>query len=312
MNLIAERLQKKFGAITAVADVSFTATPGKILGLLGPNGAGKSTTIGMIAGLITPDSGSVKIDGETLGTGADQSKRHIGLVTQEVALVEELPARLNLEFFGGLYGLSGKVLAKRISAVLELTSLSDRAGDPPTQFSGGMRRRLNIACALLHEPNILMLDEPTVGVDPQSRNAIFETIETLAGEGRTVIYTTHYMEEVERLCDRIVIVDHGRVLADDSLSGLLASAPVANKLTLKYDSAPNTEALTEIKSLPGVAQVELHGTELSVSAADLGAAAPRVLERLAARGFSCQELTSRRANLEDVFLALTGRTLRDT
>ena len=312
MNLVAERLQKKFGAITAVADVSFTATPGKILGLLGPNGAGKSTTIGMIAGLITPDSGSVKIDGATLGTGADQSKRHIGLVTQEVALVEELPARLNLEFFGGLYGLSGKALAKRISAVLELTSLSDRAGDPPTQFSGGMRRRLNIACALLHEPNILMLDEPTVGVDPQSRNAIFETIETLAGEGRTVIYTTHYMGEVERLCDRIVIVDHGRVLADDSLSGLLASAPVANKLTLKYDSAPNTEALTEIRSLPGVVQVELNGTELSVSAADLGAAAPRVLERLAARGFSCQELTSRRANLEDVFLALTGRTLRDT
>jgi ABC-2 type transport system ATP-binding protein len=312
MDLIAERLQKKFGAITAVADVSFTATPGKILGLLGPNGAGKSTTIGMVAGLTTPDSGSVKIDGAILSTGAHPSKRHIGLVTQEIALVEELPARMNLQFFGGLYGLSGKALAQRISAVLELTSLSDRAGDPPTEFSGGMRRRLNIACALLHEPKILMLDEPTVGVDPQSRNAIFETIETLAGEGRTVIYTTHYMEEVERLCDRIVIVDHGRVLADDSLAGLLASAPVANKLTLKYDVAPHADALTEIKSLPGVLQVDLNGSELSVSATDLGAAAPRVLERLAARGFSCQELTSRRANLEDVFLALTGRTLRDT
>jgi linearmycin/streptolysin S transport system ATP-binding protein len=312
MNLVADRLQKKFGAITAVADVSFTATPGKILGLLGPNGAGKSTTIGMIAGLTTPDSGSVKIDGATLGTGADPSKRHIGLVTQEIALVEELPARLNLEFFGGLYGLSGKALARRISAVLDLTSLSDRAGDPPTQFSGGMRRRLNIACALLHEPKILMLDEPTVGVDPQSRNAIFETIETLAGEGRTVIYTTHYMEEVERLCDRIVIVDHGRVLADDSLSGLLAGAQLANKLTLKYDVAPHTEALAEIRSLVGVQHVELQGTEVLVSATDLGVAAPRVLERLAARGFSCQELTSRRANLEDVFLALTGRTLRDT
>jgi ABC-2 type transport system ATP-binding protein len=312
MNLIADRLQKKFGAITAVADVSFTATRGEILGLLGPNGAGKSTTIGMIAGLTTPDSGSVKIDGATLRTGADPSKRHIGLVTQEIALVEELPARLNLEFFGGLYGLSGKALAKRISAVLDLTSLADRAGDPPTEFSGGMRRRLNIACALLHEPRILMLDEPTVGVDPQSRNAIFETIETLAAEGRTVIYTTHYMEEVERLCDRIVIVDHGRVLADDSLSGLLASAPVANKLTLKYDVAPTAEALTEIQSLAGVLHVDLKGTELSVSATDLGIAAPRVLERLAARGFSCLELTSRRANLEDVFLALTGRTLRDT
>ncbi|HXP66950.1 MAG TPA: ABC transporter ATP-binding protein [Steroidobacteraceae bacterium] len=312
MDLTADRLHKKFGAITAVADVSFTATRGKILGLLGPNGAGKSTTIGMIAGLTTPDSGSVKIDGAVLKTGAHPGKRHIGLVTQEIALVEELPARLNLEFFGGLYGLSGKALAARISAVLELTSLTDRARDPPSEFSGGMRRRLNIACALLHEPEILMLDEPTVGVDPQSRNAIFETIEALAGHGRTVIYTTHYMEEVERLCDRIVIVDHGRVLADDTLAGLLASAPVANRLTLRYDSAPHAEALTEIKSLAGVLQVEVNGTELSVSATDLGAAAPRVLERLAARGFSCQELTSRRANLEDVFLALTGRTLRDT
>jgi ABC-2 type transport system ATP-binding protein len=312
MNLIADRLQKKFGAITAVAEVSFEATPGKVLGLLGPNGAGKSTTISMLAGLTTPDSGSITIDDARLGTGADPTKRRLGLVTQEIALLEELPARLNLEFFGGLYGLSGNALAARIAAVLELTSLADRARDPPGEFSGGMRRRLNIACALLHEPQILLLDEPTVGVDPQSRNAIFDTIEVLAGEGRTLVYTTHYMEEVERLCDRIVIVDHGRVLANDTLAGLLASAPVANKLILKYDAAPDEAALAEIGGLPGVTQVILAGGELSVSATDLGTAAPRVLERLAARGFSCQELTSRRANLEDVFLSLTGRTLRDT
>jgi ABC-2 type transport system ATP-binding protein len=312
MNLIADRLQKKFGAITAVADVSFAAEPGKILGLLGPNGAGKSTTISMLAGLTKPDSGKVQIDAATLGTGADPTKRKLGLVTQEIALLEELPARMNLEFFGGLYGLSGAALGARIAAVLELTSLSDRARDPPSTFSGGMRRRLNIACALLHEPQILLLDEPTVGVDPQSRNAIFETIEVLAGQGRTVVYTTHYMEEVERLCDRIVIVDHGRVLADDTLTGLLAGAHLGNKLTLKYDLAPDAAALAEIRNLPGVVQVDLGGTEVSVSANDLGTAAPRVLERLAARGFSCQELTSRRANLEDVFLALTGRTLRDT
>jgi ABC-2 type transport system ATP-binding protein len=266
----------------------------------------------MLAGLTTPDSGSVKIDGATLGTGADPTKRRLGLVTQEIALLEELPARMNLEFFGGLYGLAGRTLAARITAVLELTSLADRARDPPSEFSGGMRRRLNIACALLHEPQILLLDEPTVGVDPQSRNAIFETIEVLAGEGRTLVYTTHYMEEVERLCDRIVIIDHGKVLADDTLAGLLASAPVANKLTLTYDVSPDDAALAEIKDLQGVTQVVLAGTELSVSATDLGTAAPRVLERLAARGFSCRELTSRRSNLEDVFLALTGRTLRDT
>jgi ABC-2 type transport system ATP-binding protein len=311
MQLVADRLQKKFGAITAVADVSFAAIPGEVLGLLGPNGAGKSTTTSMLAGLTKPDSGSVHIDGVSLGTGADPTKRRLGLVTQEIALLEELPARMNLEFFGGLYGLAGRALAGRIAAVLELTSLADRARDPPREFSGGMRRRLNIACALLHEPQILLLDEPTVGVDPQSRNAIFETIEVLAGEGRTLVYTTHYMEEVERLCDRIVIIDHGKVLADDTLAGLLASAPVANKLTLIYDLPPDDAALAEITGLPGVTKVELTGTELSVSATDLGTAAPRVLERLAARGFSCRELTSRRANLEDVFLALTGRTLRD-
>jgi ABC-2 type transport system ATP-binding protein len=312
MNLVADRLQKKFGAITAVAEVSFTAVPGEVLGLLGPNGAGKSTTISMLAGLTKPDSGSVTIDGVILGTGADPTKRRLGLVTQEIALLEELPARMNLEFFGGLYGLRGRALASRIASVLELTSLADRAGDPPSQFSGGMRRRLNIACALLHEPQILLLDEPTVGVDPQSRNAIFDTLEVLAGEGRALVYTTHYMEEVERLCDRIVIIDHGRVLADDSLAGLLASTAVTNKLTLKYDLPPDGAALAEIAHLTGVTKIDLAGTLLSVSAADLGTAAPRVLERLAARGFSCQELTSRRANLEDVFLSLTGRTLRDT
>jgi ABC-2 type transport system ATP-binding protein len=312
MQLVADRLQKKFGAITAVAGVSFAATAGEVLGLLGPNGAGKSTTISMLAGLTTPDAGVVQIDGRPLGTGADPGKRHLGLVTQESALLEDLPARMNLEFFGGLYGLSGRTLAARIAAALELTSLSDRARDPPREFSGGMRRRLNIACALLHEPQILLLDEPTVGVDPQSRNAIFETIEVLAGEGRTLVYTTHYMEEVERLCDRVVIIDHGKVLADDTLAALLAGAPVANKLTLQYDLPPDAAALEELARLPGVTRVDLAGTQLSVSATDLGTAAPRVLERLAARGFSCQELTSRRANLEDVFLALTGRTLRDT
>jgi ABC-2 type transport system ATP-binding protein len=311
MHLVADRLQKKFGAITAVEQVSFAAAPGEVLGVLGPNGAGKSTTISMLAGLTKPDSGSVQIDGVALGVGADPTKRHLGLVTQEIALLEELPARMNLEFFGGLYGLAGAVLHARIAAVLELTSLADRAGDPPKEFSGGMRRRLNIACALLHKPQILLLDEPTVGVDPQSRNAIFETIELLAAEGRTVVYTTHYMEEVERLCDRVVIIDHGRVLADDTLAGVLNSAPVSNRLTLKYDLAPDGAALAEIKNLPGVTQVDLAQTTLTVCAADLGLAAPRILERLAARGYSCQELTSRRANLEDVFLVLTGRTLRD-
>jgi len=233
-------------------------------------------------------------------------------VPQELALLDDLPTRMNLEFFGALYGLAGRALALRIDAVLELTSLSDRALDPPKEFSGGMRRRLNIACALLHEPQILILDEPTVGVDPQSRNAIFDTIEALAAAGRTLVYTTHYMEEVERLCDRVVVIDHGKVLADDTLEGLLARAPVPSLLNLLYDAPPDAPAIAELESLPGVTRVELSGLELSVAAVDVGTAAPRVLERLAARGFSCKELTSRRANLEDVFLSLTGRSLRDS
>jgi ABC-2 type transport system ATP-binding protein len=291
--------------------VSFSAAPASVLGLLGPNGAGKSTTVGLLAGLLRPDRGTVRIGGVPLGTGADPTKRRIGLVPQELALLDDLPARMNLEFFGALYGLAGRALAARVAAVLELTRLADRSGDLPKEFSGGMRRRLNIACALLHEPQILLLDEPTVGVDPQSRNAIFEALEALAAAGRTLIYTTHYMEEVERLCDRVVIIDHGRVLADDTLEGVLASAPAANMLTLDYELPPDATALSELSSLPGITHVELAGSRLSVAAADLGIAAPQVLERLAARGFSCRELTSRRSNLEDAFLALTGRSLRD-
>jgi ABC-2 type transport system ATP-binding protein len=312
VRLVADHLEKRFGALVAVADVSFTAEPGAVLGLLGPNGAGKSTTVSMLAGLMRPDRGTVRIGGAALSIGADRTKRHLGLVPQELALLDELPTRMNLEFFGALYGLSGRTLAMRIDAVLELTRLSDRALDPPKEFSGGMRRRLNIACALLHEPQILLLDEPTVGVDPQSRNAIFETLEALAGAGRTLVYTTHYMEEVERLCERVVVIDHGKVLADDTLQGLLARAPVSNMLNLRYDLPPGAEAIAELESLPGITRVELSGLELAVAAVDVGTAAPRVLERLAARGFRCQELTSRRANLEDVFLSLTGRSLRDS
>ena len=311
MSLNAENLEKRYGATRAVAGVSFEAAPGGVLGLLGPNGAGKTTIVGMLAGLIRPDAGRVRIDGALLGTGADPSKRHIGLVPQELALFEDLPARENLAVFGALYGLAGRALALRSAAVLELTSLTAHAAAPPREFSGGMKRRLNIACALLHEPNILLLDEPTVGVDPQSRHAIFESIEALAAAGRTVVYTTHYMEEVERLADRVVIMDHGRVLADDTLAGLIRSAPVLSFLTLDYERAPDAAALAEISALPGIGSVTLDGMRLTVAAAELGTAAPRVLERLAARGFSCRELTSRRANLEDVFLGLTGRNLRD-
>jgi ABC-2 type transport system ATP-binding protein len=218
--LTVKHLRKSFGKVLAVNDVSFSVASGQILGLLGPNGAGKTTTVSMVAGLLTPDAGDVLIAGRRLAGDTDPSKRRIGLVPQDLALYDELSPRDNLRFFGALYGLTGRALDAAIDRVLTLVGLNDRARDAVKTFSGGMKRRLNLAAGLLHNPDILLLDEPTVGVDPQSRNAIFDNLETLKAEGKALLYTTHYMEEVERLADRIVIVDHGTVVADDTLAGL--------------------------------------------------------------------------------------------
>jgi ABC-2 type transport system ATP-binding protein len=218
--LVVKNLRKSFGRIVAVDDVSLTLTKGELLGLLGPNGAGKTTTVSMVAGLVTPDRGDVLIDGARLSGDTDPAKRRIGLVPQDLALYDELSARDNLRFFGGLYGLTGRALEGAMARALDLVALADRARDVVKTFSGGMKRRLNLAASLLHDPDILLLDEPTVGVDPQSRNAIFDNLESLKRDGKALLYTTHYMEEVERLADRVVIVDHGRVIADDTVRGL--------------------------------------------------------------------------------------------
>ena len=215
-------LRKAFGSLVAVDDVSFTVEPGRLTGLLGPNGAGKTTTVSMIAGLTRPDRGDVLIGGQPLSGDTDPKKKKIGLVPQDLALYEELSARENLKFFGGLHNLSGSALESAMTSVLTLVGLADRAKDRVKTFSGGMKRRLNLAAGLLHDPDILLLDEPTVGVDPQSRNAIFDNLEELKRRGKALLYTTHYMEEVERLADRIVIIDAGKVVADDTLKGLYA------------------------------------------------------------------------------------------
>jgi len=199
------------------------------VGLLGPNGAGKSTTVAMLCGLATPDRGSVTIGGVPVGDEGSATKRRIGLVPQDISLYEDLPAYANLELFGALYGVAGNELHRRAHAALELVGLADRAKAKPSTFSGGMKRRLNIACALVHDPDVLLLDEPTVGVDPQSRNAIFENLETLRARGKALLYTTHYMEEAERLCDRVVIVDHGRVVASDRKDALIALLPAEKR-----------------------------------------------------------------------------------
>ncbi|HEX2981703.1 MAG TPA: ABC transporter ATP-binding protein, partial [Anaerolineaceae bacterium] len=221
MAVVVQNLQKSFGPREAVAGISFSIAAGEIFGLLGPNGAGKSTTISMLAGLTSPTGGLIRMDGADLLGHSRQIKARLGLVPQELALYPTLTARDNLAFFGQIYGLRGKTLQQRIGEVLEIVQLSERAGEPIERFSGGMKRRINLAIGLLHHPDLLFLDEPTVGVDPQSRNAIFESIEALNQAGMTVIYTTHYMEEAERLCHRVAILDHGQIIALDTPANLI-------------------------------------------------------------------------------------------
>jgi ABC-2 type transport system ATP-binding protein len=222
-------LEAGYGDVPVLSGVTLAVGAGEIVALLGPNGAGKTTTVSMISGLITPDRGDVLIAGHRLAGDTDPAKRRIGLVPQDLALYDELSARDNLRFFGALYSLTGRALDEAIAKALELVELADRARDRVKTFSGGMKRRLNLAAGLLHDPDILLLDEPTVGVDPQSRNAIFENLELLKSRGKALLYTTHYMEEVERLADRIVVMDHGKVIADDTLAGLQSLVAVAGE-----------------------------------------------------------------------------------
>jgi ABC-2 type transport system ATP-binding protein len=273
--LIATDLWKSYGARTAVAGVSLEVRAGEIVGLLGPNGAGKSTTVSMLCGLTAPDRGSVTIDGETIDGDGSAVKERIGLVTQDISLFEELGAAANLELFGALYGVKGETLRVRVDSALQLVGLADHARARPAGFSGGMKRRLNIACALVHDPDVLLLDEPTVGVDPQSRNAIFDNLESLRARGKALLYTTHYMEEAERLCDRIVIVDHGKVIASGDRESLRRLVPHAAVRRFEIEGAVDDETLA----------------------------------MLAARGLAVRGAAQ--ASLEDVFLHLTGRELRD-
>ncbi len=310
--LQAKGLKKAYGNLVAVDDISFQVNQGETIGLLGPNGAGKTTTVSMIAGLLAPDSGQVLIDGAPVTGDTNPVKRKIGLVPQDLALYDELPALANLQLFAALYDMSGAQAGAAIDAALELVGLKDRAKDKVATFSGGMKRRLNLAAALLHDPSVLLLDEPTVGVDPQSRNAIFDNLETLKARGKTLVYTTHYMEEAERLCDRIVIVDHGRVVANDTLAGLYRQLPATNKLLVDLCDGSKLGDAGALKAVPGVQSADLTGNRLSVWLKDLSDGAPGVLGWLAAGGHSFEHLSSEAPNLETVFLTLTGRSLRDS
>jgi len=309
--LEVKALRKSYGKNIAVENVNLRAESGETIGLLGPNGAGKTTTVSMIAGLFPPDSGEVLIDGKPLRGDTDPIKRKIGLVPQNIALYDELTALANLNFLGALYGLHGAALKRAMEQALDLVGLKDRSKDKVGTFSGGMKRRLNLAAALLHDPQILLLDEPTVGVDPQSRNAIFDNLETLKKRGKTLIYTTHYMEEAERLCDRIIIIDHGKVIANDTLHGLHRMLPITNLLAIELESVNGFKA-EGLLALPEVESAEVKDGVLKVGVHNLTSGAPAALRWLSESGYRYQHVTSERPDLETVFLTLTGRKLRDS
>ena len=310
--LTVSNLRKQYGDFLAVNNVCLSVPKGECFGLLGPNGAGKTTTISIICGILRPDSGQVLIDGRQITSDTSPIKQRIGYVPQDLALYEELDAIGNLRLFGALYHLGGDTLRKRIDEALALTGLADRAREPVTRFSGGMKRRLNIGAALLHDPDLLILDEPTVGVDPQSRNAIFDTLKTLQSRGKTLIYTTHYMEEVERLCDRVAIMDHGQIIANDTLPGLRGLLPNRDRLQVELtDVGGGDGRLEQLTTLAGVRLADLHGTTLTLEIDHIGRDVPTILTWLDTRNFHIRSASTRHTALEDIFLHLTGRSLRD-
>jgi ABC-2 type transport system ATP-binding protein len=305
-----EGLQKKYGDLVAVDGVSFTAEPGKIFGLLGPNGAGKTTTIGCISGLLQPTAGRIRVLGHDVAIDGRAAKQQLGVVPQELALYEDLSATENLRFWGGAYGLHGPGLTQRVHEVLAATGLLDRAKEPIKRFSGGMKRRLNLGCGIVHRPKVLLLDEPTAGVDPQSRVRLLDLVREEVGRGATVLYTTHYMEEAEDLCDRLAIIDHGRIIAQGTLGELRAMVAERDVLELsgKFDPARSREALGRIDGVE-VAQAEEGSLRLTIQGATRKL--PELFAALAAAGAEVRETTLTQPSLESLFIKLTGKRLRE-
>jgi ABC-2 type transport system ATP-binding protein len=303
-------LSKRFAELQAVDGVSFEIAPGETYGLLGPNGAGKTTTISMIAGLLESDQGSIEVAGVHMETTAVNAKRAIGLVPQALAIYPDLTGRENLNFFARLYGLPAADGAARVAEVLDVIGLSDRADDRAVEYSGGMQRRLNIGIGLLHKPQLLILDEPTVGVDPQSRNAILDSVEQLAGSGMAVLYTTHYMEEAERLCDRVGIIDEGRIQAEGSRRELVALVGQRDRIFVGATGSL-AQAASAIAGLDGVDAASVAEGGISIVADDGGARLPQILTSAGSAGASVTGVEIVEPDLEGVFLHLTGKALRD-
>jgi ABC-2 type transport system ATP-binding protein len=307
--LKARDLRKRYGSLEAVRGVSFDIHEGETYGLLGPNGAGKTTTISMVCGLLTRDAGEVTLDGQAVDVGQVAAKAGIGYVPQDLAIYPDLTAKENLEFFGRLYGLGGATLKSRVAQVLEVIALTERARDRADKFSGGMQRRLNIGIGLLHQPRLLLLDEPTVGVDPQSRNAILESVAALGKQGMAILYTTHYMEEAERLCDRIAIIDGGEIRAEGTQRELVSLIGEQDtvRLTVTGDVAG---AVEDVSALPDVVKADASDGTIRILVANARQALPRLIDAAEAKA-DVKGVDVVEPDLEAVFLHLTGRALRD-
>jgi len=303
-------ISKSFGNIEAVKNVSFTIEKGEIFGILGPNGAGKSTIVNILNTLVKPDKGDVIIDGVNINDNGDTIKLIMGVVPQEIALYEELTAYENLMFWGGLYDIPKQELKANVNNTLEIVDLVSRKDDRIKTFSGGMKRRINIACSLLHNPKILVLDEPTVGVDPQNRNHIFEVIERLNNEGMTIIYTTHYMEEAERFCNTIAIIDVGRIIAQGTLKELREISDVKDLLTIKLADI-NNETITRITSENPLFRFDSTSNILKVECGNIGNDIPIIINHIQNSGGVIERIYTQGTSLESIYLKLTGKELRD-
>jgi ABC-2 type transport system ATP-binding protein len=308
--LVCSDLRKRFKERVAVDGVGFHIDRGETYGLLGPNGAGKTTSISIICGLLERDGGEVSVAGQAVDIDAVQAKAAIGYVPQDLAIYPDLSARENLRFFGKLQRMKGARLDERVAAVLELTGLADRADDRTDDYSGGMKRRLNIGIGLLHQPQLLVLDEPTVGVDPQSRNAILEAVEELRSGGMSILYTTHYLEEAERLCDRIGIIDQGRILAEGTRRELVAMVGQLDRVTLSATGSL-AAAAEALRGIEGVADATIADGGIEVTAQVARTLLPRIIEVTSGAGASISAVEVVEPDLEAVFLHLTGKALRD-
>jgi ABC-2 type transport system ATP-binding protein len=297
--------RKRFGDVQALDGATFELRTGELLGLLGPNGAGKTSLIRAIAGRLRLDAGSIEIEGHPVVPGV--TRPELGIVPQELAIYPNLTARENLEVFGALYGVPSASLPSRVAWALEHAALADRAAEPVKRFSGGMKRRLNIVCALLHAPRIVLLDEPTVGVDPQSRNRIYEMLDELRRNGVSLVLTTHQLEEAEARCERIVIIDHGKVVASGTLSELVAHTLGASRVARIRASRPIDPAL----SLPSGAELDPDGRTIRAAVDARGSTLPDLARLAAEHGGGIEDISMHGARLQDVFITLTGRELRE-